>query len=70
MSAPDKPALSALVSPRSLEEFFAGFTPGDGAEAGYFVSDGDPGRLPAFLRAGELQSCEALARVNMPLIRP
>ena len=64
MSAPDKPALSALVSPRSLEEFFAGFTPGDGAEAGYFVSDGDPGRLPAFLRAGELQSCEALARVN------
>ncbi len=64
MSAPDKPALSALVVPRSLEEFFAGFTPGDGAEAGYFVSEGDPGRLPAFLRADELQSCEALARVN------
>jgi len=64
MSAPDKPALSTLVSPRSLEEFYAGFTPGDGENAGYFVSEGDPGRLPAFLRAGELQSCEALARVN------
>jgi hypothetical protein len=61
MSAADKPALSALVSPRSVAEFFAGFTPG---ESGYFVSEGDPARLPAFLRAKELQSCEALARVN------
>ena len=61
MTAPDKPALSALVSPRSLEAFFAGFTPNQG---GYFVSDGDPGRLPALLRAEELQSCEALARAN------
>ena len=64
MSTPDKPALSALVAPRSLEEFYAGFTPGDGDGAGYFVSQGDPGRLPAFLHAAELQSCEALARVN------
>lgn len=61
MSAAEKPALSALVSPRSLAEFFAGFTP---SEAGYFVSEGDPARLPGFLRAKELQSCEALARVN------
>jgi len=61
MSDPEKPALSALIAPKSVEEFFAGFTPGEG---GYFVSEGDPGRLPAFLRAKELQSCEALARVN------
>ncbi len=61
MSAAEKPALNALVSPRSLDEFFAGFTPG---KAGYFVSPGDPARLPAFLHAKELQSCEALARVN------
>ncbi|HEX9771783.1 MAG TPA: cupin domain-containing protein [Kiloniellales bacterium] len=61
MPAAEKPALSALVSPRSLDEFFAGFTP---SKAGYFVSQGNPARLPAFLRAKELQSCEALARVN------
>ena len=61
MSASEKPALSALVSPRNIEEFFAGFTPGEG---GYFVCEGDPARFPAFLRAKELQSCEALARVN------
>ena len=61
MSAAAKPALSALIAPRSLDDFYAGFTPG---EAGYFVSQGNPARLPAFLRARELQSCEALARVN------
>jgi hypothetical protein len=61
MSAPDKPALSTLVSPRSLGEFYAGFTPGDGDDAGYFVSEGDPGRLPASLRATELR---ALTRVR------
>ncbi len=61
MPAAERPALSALVTPRSVGEFFAGFTPSEG---GYFVSQGDPARLPAFLRAKELQSCEALARVN------
>ncbi len=61
MSAPEKPALSAIVSPRSLDDFFVGFTP---READYVVSEGDPGRLPAFLRAGELHCCEALARIN------
>ena len=64
MSALDKPALSTLVSPRSLEEFYAGFTPGDDEDAGCFVSEGDPGRLPAFLRATEPQSGEALTRVR------
>jgi hypothetical protein len=39
MSAPEKPALSAIVSPRSLDDFFVGFTP---REAGYVVSEGDP----------------------------
>ena len=38
MSAPEKPALSAIVSPRSLDDFFVGFTP---REAGYVVSEGD-----------------------------
>ena len=47
-----------------LEAFYAGFTPGDGDDAGYFVSEGDPGRLPAFLRAPEPQSCEAPTRVR------
>ena len=61
MPAADKPALSALVAPRSAAEFFAGFAP---ETAGYFLSNGAPERLPGFLRAAELQSCEALARVN------
>ena len=61
MQASEKPALSALVAPRSVAEFFAGFAP---EKAGYFLSNGTPERLPAFLRAAELQSCEALARVN------
>ncbi len=61
MQASEKPALSALIAPRSVVEFFAGFAP---EKAGYFLSNGTPERLPAFLRAAELQSCEALARVN------
>jgi len=39
MSAPEKPALSAIVSPRSLDDFFVGFTP---RETRYVVSEGDP----------------------------
>jgi hypothetical protein len=58
MQASEKPALSALVAPRSVAEFFAGFAP---EKAGYFLSNGTPERLPAFLRAAELQSCEALS---------
>jgi hypothetical protein len=39
MSAPEKPAISAIVSPRSLDDFFVGFTP---RETRYVVSEGDP----------------------------
>ena len=39
MSAPEKPAISAIVSPRSLDDFFVGFTP---RETGHVVSEGDP----------------------------
>ena len=50
MPGVDKPALSALVAPRSVDDFFAGFTP---ETAGYILSNGDPQRLPAVLRAVE-----------------
>ena len=52
MAAADKPALSALIAPRSVEEFFAGFTP---EKAGYFLSNGDPRRGHArFIHRGHL----------------
>jgi hypothetical protein len=62
MSARDKPALSAVVSPRSLEESYAGFTPSEGA--GSFVSQGDPVLLPAGLREAEPKGCDALTPVR------
>lgn len=55
MSSPPKPALSTLVAPRSLEEF-AECWPDQ-----VFHADGDPARLPEFLRARELSSLGALA---------
>ncbi len=55
MSSPPKPALSALVAPRSLEEFAAHWPDK------VFHADGDPARLPEFLRARELSSLGALA---------
>ena len=57
----DKPALSALLKPRSLDEFFSGFWPD---RSTHFLVEGDPARLPEFLRAKELQSFETLARAN------
>lgn len=57
----DKPALGALVGPRTVEEFFAGYWPD---KTTCFVSEGDPERLPDCLRSKELSSFKALWRVN------
>jgi hypothetical protein len=61
MSALDKPALQALIAPRSVDEFYTKYWPD---KPGYFVSHGDPARLPAFLRSQELSSFDALAHAN------
>ena len=61
MSALDKPALQALIAPRSVDEFYTKYWPD---KSGYFVSHGDPARLPAFLRSQELSSFDALAHAN------
>ncbi len=55
MSSLSKPALGALIAPRALEEF-AQHWPDK-----VFHADGDPARLPEFLRARELSSLGALA---------
>ena len=57
MTAVERPALSALVAPHSLEDF-ARHWPDK-----IFVTQGDPERLPQFLRAQELSSIGALASV-------
>ena len=57
----DMPALGALLKPRSVREFFGDFWPD---KSTYFLTKGDPARLPEFLRTEELQSIETLARVN------
>lgn len=58
MLPPLKPALSALVALRSLEEFAAHWPDK------IFHADGDAARLPEFLRARELASPGALAVAN------
>lgn len=55
------PALGALLAPRPLDDFFEAFWPD---KAPWFLAEGDPARLPAFLRSAELESIERLARVN------
>jgi hypothetical protein len=57
----DMPALGALLKPRSLDEFFDEYWPD---KSTYFLADGDPARLPEFLRAEELHNIEAMARAN------
>lgn len=57
MTAPEKPALDALLSPRSVEEF-ADYWPDK-----IFATHGEPARLPEFLRARELTSIGALGGV-------
>ncbi len=57
MTAVERPALNALVSPRSLADF------GEHWPDKVFVTQGDPARLPKFLRAQQLRSVGALASV-------
>lgn len=57
----DMPALSALLKPRSLGEFFSEFWPD---KSTYFLAEGDPARLPEFLRAGKLQNIETMAQAG------
>ncbi len=57
----DISALGALLNPRSLGEFFGEFWPD---RSTHFLAEGDPARLPEFLRVRELQDIEALARAN------
>ncbi|HEY2969608.1 MAG TPA: cupin domain-containing protein, partial [Casimicrobiaceae bacterium] len=58
MAEADVAMLGALTAPHSAVEFLRDYWP-DKA----FVAHGDPARLPAFLRAPELASIEALSRV-------
>ena len=55
------PALGALLAPRSIDEFFDEFWPD---KSTYFLAEGDPTRLPEFLRTEELHNIEAMARAN------
>ena len=57
MATAERPALSALVSPHSLAEFDEHWPDKT------FVAQGEPSRLPEFLRCRELSSIGALARV-------
>ena len=57
----DMPALSALLKPRSLDEFFGEFWPDKSI---YFLAEGDPARLPEFLQAEEVQKIETMARAS------
>lgn len=57
MSAPEKPALVTLLSPRSVAEFAACWPDK------IFAAHGEPARLPEFLRARELSNIGALASV-------
>lgn len=57
MAAVERPALSALISPRSLADFDE-YWPDE-----IFVTQGEPARLPEFLRGRELSSVGALASV-------
>lgn len=50
--------LAALVAPRPVQDFLTQYWPG-----GVFESHGNLARLPAFLRAEELSSVDALSRV-------
>lgn len=61
MSGSDKPALSALVSPRSVEQFLEQFWPD---KSNYFLVEGDPARLPEFLQCKELSSFNSLMRAH------
>src|SRR5439155_1048309 len=58
MAEADTSTLGALTAPHSAVEFLRDYWP-DKA----FAAHGDPARLPAFLRASELDSVEALSRV-------
>ena len=58
MANADDSTLGALIAPHSVPEFLRDYWP-DKA----FAAHGDPGRLPAFLRASELDSVETLSRV-------
>ena len=58
MAEADTSTLGALTAPHSAVEFLRDYWP-DKA----FAAHGDPARLPAFLRAPELDSVEALSRV-------
>jgi ribosomal protein L16 Arg81 hydroxylase len=57
MTVSEKPALNALLSPRSLAEF------ADCWPDKIFAAHGEPARLPEFLRARELSSIGALSSV-------
>jgi len=63
-SATAASVLAALVWPHSVQEFLTQHWPGK-----VFASHGDPARLPAFLRAEELGSVEALSRVYRGTVR-
>jgi len=56
--------LGALTAPRAAAEFLQGYWPGKA-----FIAHGSPARLPAFLRASELASVDALARVYRGKLR-
>jgi len=56
--------LAALTAPRSAAEFLRDCWPSKP-----FVAHGDPARLPAFLRAPELASVEALSRAYRGTLR-
>jgi ribosomal protein L16 Arg81 hydroxylase len=58
MTAPEKPALSALLSPRSPAEF------ADCWPDKIFAAHGEPARLPEFLRTRELSNIGALSNVS------
>ncbi|HEX9274873.1 MAG TPA: cupin domain-containing protein [Casimicrobiaceae bacterium] len=58
MADADVSTLGALTAPHSAIEFLRDYWPDKP-----FVAHGDPARLPAFLRAPELASIEALSRV-------
>ena len=58
MADADVSTLGALTAPHSAAEFLRDCWPDKS-----FVAHGDPARLPAFLRAPELDSVETLSRV-------
>lgn len=58
MANADDSTLAALIAPHSAQGFLRDYWPHKA-----FAAHGDPARLPAFLRAPELESVDTLSRV-------